>query len=83
MQRGSMTTMVTSPLLRSSGEKAWQKPYLELESLHFRLIGNDDEEMTNEVYTVYHCRLTEMLLTHFSDDFKSFVMYSLESSFEF
>jgi len=47
-------------------KKAWLRPYIEQERLVFGLIGNSNVPMTNNLYSVYHGRFIEMLLTHFA-----------------
>ena len=51
--------------------KAWLRPVVASGSLIFGLVGESDIDMTKVIYAVYHGRFTEMLLTHFDDDFSA------------
>jgi hypothetical protein len=51
--------------------QAWLRPVVVPGALIFGLVGKKDVQMTKVVYGVYHGRFTEMLLTHFDDDFSA------------
>jgi hypothetical protein len=45
--------------------KAFLKPSMESEDLILNIIGPKDQDVSAEVYAVYHGRFIEMLLAHF------------------
>lgn len=47
--------------------KAWMRPKVCNDQLHFGFIGNKDVNTTKLLYAVFHGRFTEMLLNHFDD----------------
>ena len=51
--------------------KAWFCPKIVAGALQFGLLGQKKTIMTKVVYSVYHGRFAEMLLTHFDDRFHS------------
>lgn len=49
--------------------KAWMKPQVYQEELHFNFLGNTNVKTTTVIYAVFHGRFAEMLLTHFDNSF--------------
>lgn len=49
--------------------KAWLRPHVEARQLRFSLVSNNKQTLTKAVYGVYHGRFSEMLITHFDDQF--------------
>ncbi len=51
--------------------KAWMRPKTIDGALTFGIIKRKGEDLSKEVYAVYHGRFIEMLLAHFDADFSS------------
>jgi hypothetical protein len=49
--------------------KAWLKPKVGDGRLIFGLVGQAKVNTSTEIYALYNCRLIEMLLAHFDDQF--------------
>lgn len=55
---------------------AWFRPYTEIGSLVFAIIGRKDSLLTIKEYAFYHSRFTEMLMTYFSHDITEIISQS-------
>ena len=51
--------------------QAWMRPRPGYDRLVFTILSPQNVQLTREVYAIYHGRLTEMLLAHFDNLFRS------------
>jgi hypothetical protein len=49
--------------------QAWLRPTVDQETLKFGILGKKDVPLTPLSYGTYFSKFTEMLFTHFNDDF--------------
>jgi hypothetical protein len=59
--------------------KAWLRPKIYIGELRFGLLGVKDTKMTEEIYSIYHGRFTEMLIAHFSTKFSNITVTARKS----
>jgi hypothetical protein len=50
---------------------AWMRIRKTTSGLRVNIIGNDEYDITREIYAIYHARFIEMLLTNFEELFES------------
>jgi len=60
--------------------KAWLRPSLESGALLLRILPPKGQQITKEVYGIYHGRFIEMLLVHFDDQFSNAYATALPTS---
>ena len=59
--------------------KAWFRPKIYTGELRFGLLGQKNTTMTKAIYSVFHGRFIEMLLTHFDESISSVTVTSQKS----
>jgi hypothetical protein len=59
--------------------KAWLKPKVYDNELRFGILKNKNNNLSKQVYGLYHGRFIDMLLTHFDDQFTEVVATSFKT----
>ncbi len=50
-------------------ERAWFRPFVVQGVLQFGIVANTNIPLNYEIYSIYHGRFIEMLISHFHDQF--------------
>ena len=53
------------------GGKAWMRPKVLSDRLLFNIVGVDGDDMSTQLYAIYHARLIQMLLMYFDKQMKT------------